>query len=121
MDVESDTRSRQLAARTAGVLLVVLGAANVVLAGISTWTDQIRLSEATAGALALLGLVTAVLGVFVLRGRRWALVTSLLVFGGLFAVQAFAASGGEDAPALITLALVVVPLVLAVRADRAQR
>jgi hypothetical protein len=46
------------------------------------------------------------------------MVTALVVFGGLFVVQAFAASGGESAPALVTLAVVLVPLVLALRAGR---
>lgn len=106
------------AARIAGALLVLLGLVNVVLAVISLTTDVIRLAGPETGALAVLGTFTAVLGVFVLRGRRWAMVTSLVVFGGLFVVQAFAATGGESAPALVTLAVVLVPLVLALRAGR---
>lgn len=50
-------------------------------------------------------------------GRRWALLVALAVFGLLFVIQAFAAAGtGVSAPAAITLAVVVLPLVLAVRA-----
>lgn len=109
------------AARLAGSLLVVLGIANVALAGIAAFTGSIRLADATAAVLGLLGLVTVVLGVLVARGRQWALVTSLVVFGGLFIVQAFAATGsGSAAPAVITLGVVVLPLVLALRASRSR-
>ena len=122
-DVAARTESapgRSAAARVAGVLLVLLGVMNLVLAGIALWTTMIRLSTATAVALGVLGLVTVVLGVFVARRRRWALVVSLVIFGVLFLVQAFAATGGGTAPALITLAVVLVPIVLALRADRAR-
>ncbi len=107
------------ASRLAGALLVALGLANVVLAGITAFTGLIRLPDATAVVLGLLGVVTVVLGVFVAIGRRWALITSLVVFGGLFVIQAFAATGsGSSAPAVVTLGVVVLPLVLALRATR---
>lgn len=112
-------RGRPRIVRVAGSLLVLLGLANVVLAGLAAFTGYIRLADSTAVALGLLGVVTVVLGALVAAGRRWALVASLVVFGGLFVVQAFAATGtGGLAPAVITLAVVVVPLVLALRATR---
>lgn len=105
--------------RVAGSLLVLLGLANVVLAGISATTGLIRLSGATATAQGLLGSATVALGVLVFLGRRWALTTALTAFGLLFVVQAFAATDdGALAPALVTLLVVVLPLVLAWRATR---
>ena len=114
------TSGGSVPARLAGAVLVLLGAANVALAGIALWTELIRLPASAAGALGVLGLVTVVLGVFVLRRRRWALVASLVVFGALFLLQAFAAGGGSTTPALVTLAVVLVPIVMALRAERAR-
>lgn len=79
---------------------------------------QPRLETGGAIALVVLGVLTAGLGMFVGVGHRWAMVVALVVFGGLFAVQAFGATGGSPAPAAITLAVVLLPLVLAMRATR---
>lgn len=116
---EPETTRVRPVLRVAGLLLVLLGLANVVLAGVAAATTLIRLPDSTTVVLGLLGLATVVLGVLVARGSRWALVTALVVFGGLFVVQAFAATDGSGAaPAVVTLAVVVAPLAVAAHRTR---
>lgn len=105
--------------RLAGVLLALVGVGNAVLGLVAWATDRIDLPTSTSVALVVLGSVTAALGALVWTGRRWATVLALVVFGGLFGIQALGATGGAPAPAVITLAVVLVPLVLAARAQRA--
>ena len=121
IDGDAGTGRRTGAARLAGVLLVLLGVTNVTLSAMALTGDAIRISDGTGLALGVLGLVTVVLGVLVFRGRRWAILAALVVFGGLFAIQLFASSGGATTPALITLAVLVVPLLVALRATTGER
>lgn len=118
--VESTAGGRRPAAPVvAGVVLGVVGLANVVVGVLAAVTGLVRLTPATAGTLAVLGLVTVALGVLVARRVRWATVLALVVFVGLFVTQA--AAGGDaagPAPALVTLAVVIAPLVLALRSAR---
>lgn len=107
---------RRLVVRLAGALLTLVGIANVALGGLALTTSAFDLPDTTATTLVVLGIATALLAGFVAAGRRWAMLLALVVFGGLFAVQAFGATGGAPAPAVVTLAVVLVPLVLAIRA-----
>ena len=104
--------------RVAGGVVGLVGLANVVLGALALTTGWLRLDDATAVTLAVLGVLTLALGVLVATARRWAMVVALVVFGALFAVQAFSATGGAPAPAVITLAVVLLPLVLALRSTR---
>lgn len=114
---DPDDRRAPTATRVAGVVLLLVGGANIAFGVLSTATDLVRLAPPDAGLLAVLGVATVALGVLVLRGLRWAVNLALLVFGGLFVLQAARAATGGDvagtAPALVVLALVVLPLLYA--------
>lgn len=116
---ERAVREQRRAVRVAGVVLLLVGLANTAFGVLALTTDLVRLLPPDAGMLAALGVATAALGVLVLQGRRWAVTLALVVFGVLFVVQAVRAATAEDAagsvPAMVTLALVVVPLLVARR------
>lgn len=101
-------------ARLAAALLLVVGITNSGLAVLSLATDLIHLSPDVAGGLLVLGLVTAVVGVFVWRGSRVALSLALAVFAALLLAET-AGSGAEGAaiPRRVMLALLVATLAVA--------
>lgn len=106
------------AAVLAGVLLSLVGLLNAMFGLASLTTDVVRLAPATAGALLVLGLVTAALGILIGRGSRAALTVALFTFGVLLVLQATdtLAGGREDStgvPRLVVLALLVASLALA--------
>lgn len=105
---------RRWTAGLAAALLVVVGVTNAVLALLSLATDLIHLSPDVAGGLLVLGLVTTVVGVFVWRGSRVALILALVVFAALLLAET-AGSGAEGAavPRRVVLALLVATLAVA--------
>ena len=117
------------AARVAGGLVILLGAANVVLGVISLVTDLIRLSGAAGGWLVALGVVTAAVGVLVGRGVEPALWGATLVLGGLLLLDVSVllsdgAGGGVGARVAVlgvTTAALIAALVARPRGRAARR
>lgn len=119
LDASPSAQRRPVGPLVAGAVLGLLGLANVVVGVLALATGLVRLTPATAGSLLVLGVVTVALGVLVARAVRWATVLALVVFVGLFVAQAASGGGASGpAPALVTLAVVVAPLVLALRIHR---
>lgn len=119
LDAAPSAQRRPAGPLVAGAVLGLLGLANVAVGALALATGLVRLTPATAGTLVVLGVVTVALAALVARAVRWATVLALVVFVGLFVAQA-ANGGGTSgpAPALVTLAVVIAPLVLALRGQR---
>lgn len=91
---------------------MLLGLANVVFGVLSLATDLVRLSGGTARLLLALGLGTAVVGVFVWRGSRGALLGALVAFGLLLLLESVR-PGEDPLGRVVVLAVVVAALAFA--------